>query len=297
VAVVGVKALACELPAESGAPLSRWSAPELAVEAVARGIVEAVSASTVRRWLAEDVLKPWQHRSWIFPRDPDFAVKAARVLDLYARTWQGELLGEGEFVVCADEKTSIQARCRCHPTLPPGKARMMRVEHEYERKGALQYLAGYDVHRARVIGRMEPTTGIEPFGRLVAQVMTSEPYASADRVFWVVDNGSSHRGQASITRMTKAWPTARLIHLPVHASWLNQAEIFFSITQKKVLTPSDFASLEELAGTLLAFVDRYNQTARPFNWKFTATDLTRLLDRISTHEHAAEEPAGLPKAA
>ena len=207
-AVVGVKALACELPAESGAPLSRWSAPELAVEAVARGIVEAVSASTVRRWLAEDVLKPWQHRSWIFPRDPDFAVKAARVLDLYARTWQGELLGEGEFVVCADEKTSIQARCRCHPTLPPGKARMMRVEHEYERKGALQYLAGYDVHRARVIGRMEPTTGIEPFGRLVAQVMTTEPYASADRVFWVVDNGSSHRGRASVTRLTKAWPTA-----------------------------------------------------------------------------------------
>ena len=222
-AVVTVKALACELPAESGVPLSRWSAPELAVEAVNRAIVAAVSASTVRRWLAEDALKPWQHRSWIFPRDPDFAAKAARALDLYAGCWDGEPLGEDEFVVCADEKTSIQARCRCHPTLPPGKARMMRVEHEYQRTGALQYLAAYDVHRARVIGRMEPATGIEPFGRLVAQVMTSEPYASADRVFWVVDNGSSHRGQASITRMTKAWPTARLIHLPVHASWLNQA--------------------------------------------------------------------------
>jgi hypothetical protein len=136
--------------------------------------------------------------------------------------WDGEPLGENEFVVCADEKTSIQARCRCHPTLPPGKAPMMRVEHEYERTGAMQYLAGYDVHRARVIGRMEAATGIEPFGRLVAQVMTTEPYASADRVFWVVDNGSSHRGRASVTRMSKAWPTARLVHLPVHASWLNQ---------------------------------------------------------------------------
>ncbi len=287
-AVVGVKALACELPAESGVPLSRWSAPELAVEAVARGIVEAVSASTVRRWLAEDVLKPWQHRSWIFPRDPDFAVKAARVLDLYAGTWQGELLGEGEFVVCADEKTSIQARCRCHPTLPPGKARMMRVEHEYERKGALQYLAGYDVHRARVIGRMEPTTGIEPFGRLVAQVMTTEPYASADRVFWVVDNGSSHRGRASVTRLSKAWPTARLVHLPVHASWLNQAEIFFSILQRKVLTPNDLTDLDALAARILAFQDRYNATATPFNWRFTRADLDRLLQRIAAHEPVPE---------
>jgi hypothetical protein len=288
VAVVGVKALACELPAESGVPLSRWSAPELAVEAVARGIVEAVSASTVRLWLAEDVLKPWQHRSWIFPRDPDFAVKAARVLDLYAGTWQGELLGEGEFVVCADEKTSIQARCRCHPTLPPGKARMMRVEHEYERKGALQYLAGYDVHRARVIGRMEPTTGIEPFGRLVAQVMTTEPYASADRVFWVVDNGSSHRGRASVTRLSKAWPTARLVHLPVHASWLNQAEIFFSILQRKVLTPNDLTDLDALAARILAFQDRYNATATPFNWCFTRADLDRLLQRIAAHEPVPE---------
>ena len=288
VAVVGVKALACELPAESGVPLSRWSAPELAVEAVARGIVEAVSASTVRRWLAEDVLKPWQHRSWIFPRDPDFAVKAARVLDLYAGTWQGELLGEGEFVVCADEKTSIQARCRCHPTLPPGKARMMRIEHEYERKGALQYLAGYDVHRARVIGRMEPTTGIEPFARLVAQVMTTEPYASADRVFWVVDNGSSHRGQASVTRLSKAWPTARLVHLPVHASWLNQAEIFFSILQRKVLTPNDLTDLDALAARILAFQDRYNATATPFNWCFTRADLDRLLQRIAAHEPVPE---------
>ena len=286
-AVVGVKALACELPAESGVPLSRWSAPELAVEAVARGIVEAVSASTVRRWLAEDVLKPWQHRSWIFPRDPDFAVKAARVLDLYAGTWQGELLGEGEFVVCVDEKTSIQARCRCHPTLPPGKARMMRVEHEYQRKGALQYLAGYDVHRARVIGRMEPTTGIEPFARLVTQVMTTEPYASADRVFWVVDNGSSHRGRASVTRLTKAWPTARLVHLPVHASWLNQAEIFFSILQRKVLTPNDLTDLDAPAARILAFQDRYNATATPFNWCFTRADLDRLLQRIAAHEPAA----------
>jgi hypothetical protein len=285
--VVQVKALACELPAESGVPLSRWSAPELVVEAIARGVVDTVSASTVRRWLASDALKPWQHRSWIFPRDPDFAAKAARTLDLYAGYWDGQPMSADEFVICADEKTSIQARCRCHPSLPVGKARMMRVEHEYQRRGALAYLAAYDVHDARVIGRLEPTTGIERFSALVAQVMTSEPYASAKRVFWVVDNGSSHRGQASIDRMAAAWPTAQLVHLPVHASWLDQIEIYFSILQRKVLTPNDLTDLDALADRILAFQARYNATATPFDWRFTRPDLDRLLDRIAAHEAAA----------
>ena len=133
-------------------------------------------------------------------------------------------------MICADEKTSIQARCRCHPTLPPGKARAMRVQHDYKRGGALAYLAAWDVHRGQVTGRCEHTTGIAPFSRLVRQVMTAEPYASADRVFWIVDNGSSHRGAASVKRMTRAWPNAHLIHLPVHASWLDQAEIYFILS-------------------------------------------------------------------
>jgi len=265
--------------------------PELVAEAVARGVVDTISASTVRRWLAGDTLKPWQHRTWIYPRDPDFAAKAARALDLYAGFFDGEPLGERDFVICADEKTSIQARCRCHPTLAPGKARMMRVEHEYERKGALAYMAAYDVHHARVIGRMESKTGIEPFRRLVEQVMTAEPYASAERVFWVVDNGSSHRGQASINRMAKAWPTARLVHLPVHASWLDQIEIFFAILQRKVLTPNDLTDLDALTERVLAFQDRYNATAKPFDWRFTRTDLDRLLERIAAHEVATPAPS------
>ena len=123
----------------------------------------------------------------------------------------------------------------------------MRVEHEYDRGGALAYLAAYDVHRARVIGRCEPTTGIVPFGRLVEQVMTVEPYASAERVFWIVDNGSSHRGQAAVDRLQGEWPTLRLIHLPVHASWLDQCEIYFSIVQRKVVTPNDFRDLDQIA--------------------------------------------------
>jgi transposase len=282
-----VVAIACELPATRGMPLSRWSSLELAYEAIEAGIVVDISASTVARWLAADAIKPWQYRSWIAPRAPDFAAKATVVLDLYARVFDGQRLGPDDYVLCSDEKTSIQARCRCHPTLAPGKARMMRVEHEYQRGGALAYLAAWDVHRGKVFGRCEPTTGIAPFGRLVEQVMNTEPYTSANRVFWIVDNGSSHRGQASIDRLLKQWPTAHLIHTPVHASWLNQCEIYFSVVQRKVVTPNDFYDLTDIENRLTTFQDLYNTAARPFNWKYSTTDLNALLARITVHERGA----------
>ena len=290
-----VVALACALPAEHDVPLSRWSCPEIARELGIRCQVSA-SASSVRRWLAADALKPWQHRSWISIRDPDFAVKAARVLDLYAGIWDGQPLGPGDVVICADEKTSIQARCRCHPTLAPGQARAMRVEHDYRRGGALAYLAAWDVHRGQVIGRCEDTTGIEPFARLVEQVMTAEPYASADRVFWIVDNGSSHRGQAAIKRLAEQFPNTVMEHTPVHASWLNQVEIFFSITQRKVLSPNDFDDLEVVIERLAAFETRYNQAAKPFKWKFTTTDLADLMDRLDRHRPTITSDPAKPRA-
>jgi transposase len=285
--IAATKAIACELPATRGVPLGRWSLAELRTEVLATGLVEDVSTTTLWRWLAEDPIKPWQHRSWIFPRDPDFPTKAGLVLDLYQRRFAGQTLGADEYVLSADEKTSIQARCRCHPTLPPAAARAMRVEHEYDRGGALAYLAAWDVHQAKLFGRCEPATGIAPFGRLVAQVMTTEPYASARRVFWVVDNGSSHRGRASVERLEGEWRNLRLVHLPVHASWLNQIEIYFSVVQRKVLTPNDFRDLAEVQRRLLAFQRRYQQTAVPFDWRFTRADLDRLLRRLDEHpQHA-----------
>jgi hypothetical protein len=163
----------------------------------------------------------------------------------------------------------------------------MRVEHEYDRGGALAYLAAWDVGRAKVFGRCEPTSGIEPFGRLVEQVMTREPYASARCVYWVVDNGSSHRGQASIDRLEGRWHNLRLVHLPVHASWLNQVEIYFSVVQRKVVAPNDFADLALVEDRLLAFQQHYEQIATPFQWKFTKADLHALLQRITTHNDAA----------
>ncbi|MEU9125748.1 IS630 family transposase [Streptomyces sp. NPDC048506] len=281
--VAEVKALACQLPAGTGAPLSRWSCPELAREAVTRSIAGSISASTVRRWLKQDALKPWQYQSWIFVRDPAFRPRAARVLDLYARTFDGVPLGEDEYVISADEKASIQARCRCHPTLAPAQARAMRVNHEYDRGGALAYLAAYDVHRARVFGRCEPKAGIRPFMNLITQVMNTGPYASARRVFWIVDNGSSRRGKKAIDRLNRAFPNAVMVHTPVHASWTNQIEIFFSIVQRKVVSPNDFTDLSKVRDRLRAFEDRYNATAQPFQSRFTTSDLDDLLTRLDRH--------------
>lgn len=282
--VAEIKALACALPAEHGLPLSRWSCRDLAEEAVTRGITDTLSGSTVRRWLDSDAIKPWQHRSWIFPRDPDFAAKAERVLELYDRRWQGRRLRPDEYVISADEKSQLQALHRRHEDLPPGPERTRRVEFEYRRGGTLAYLAALDVHHATVIGRCAATTGIAPFSELVDQVMRQEPYASARRVFWVVDNGSSHAGHASVDRLRQAWPTARLVHLPIHASWLNQIEIYFSIVQRKVVKPANFVDLSDLQQRLLAFQTRYNATASPFNWRYTKADLNSYLQRLAAHD-------------
>lgn len=278
--VVEVKALACELPHRRGLPLARFSLRELCREVVAEGIVAHISGSTLWRWLSRDALCPWRHRTWIFPRDPQFAAKAGKILDLYQGRWQGAALGPRDFVLCADEKTSIQARVRTHASLAPAAGRATRVEHEYRRAGAWAYLAAWDVSRARLFGRCEATTGIEPFDRLVEQVMVQEPYRSARRVFLVVDNGSSHRGLKAAHRLRDRWPSLVLVPTPVHASWLNQIEIYFSIVQRKVLTPSDFVSRDEVEHRLLSFQHRYQHAAKPFQWTFTRAELHKLLANL-----------------
>src|SRR6266498_1624311 len=176
----GVGLRAAGHPRRAAEPLESWRA---APGGHRRRAGEAVSAATLWRWLHADVLKPWRHHAWIFPRDPEFAAKAGRVLDLYQGVFEGVALQPGEYVISADEKTSIQARRRRHASLPAGRGRAMRVEHEYDRGGALAYLAAWDVHHARVFGRCEPSTGIRPFDRLAVHVLTVEPYASAVRVF------------------------------------------------------------------------------------------------------------------
>jgi hypothetical protein len=283
-----VKAVACELVAETKQPLSRQSLAD--VTARGRNVLgKPISRSTVWRMLATDAIKPWRYKYWIFPRDPHFADKAGPILDLYAGMWQGQRLGPKDYILSADEKTSIQARRRCHPSLPPAPRRPAYIENEYERGGALQYLAAWDVRRGYVIGRCEPTTGIEPFGRLVKQVLAEEPYRSGERLFWIVDNGSSHRGAASTKRLHQVDSRIILVHTPVHASWLNQVEIYFSIIQRKVLTPNDFADLEALRLRLALYEELSNHHPAPFQWKFDRAKLTTLLAKIEAHHRAFAE--------
>jgi hypothetical protein len=278
--IVEIKALACELPSRRGLPLARWSLSELRREAMAQGLVATISGTTLWRWLTQDALQPWRHRTWLFPRDKDFAAKAGRILDLYERRWEGEPLGPQDYVLCTDEKTSIQARRRTHPSQPPAPGRPIRVEHEYVRAGAWVYLAAWDVHRAKLFGRCERKTGIAPFERLVAQFMSQEPYRSAHRVFLIADNGTSHRGQPAINRLKAKWPDIILVHTPVHASWLNQIEVYFSIVQRKLLTHADFPSLAALEGQLMRFQEHYELSAKPFEWTFTRRDLNTLVAKL-----------------
>jgi len=283
--MVEIKALACELPSRRGLPLAHWSLSELRREAIEHGLVAHISGTTLWRWLSQDALRPWRHRCWIFPRDPAFAIKAGRILDLYHRRWHNKPLGPHDYVLCADEKTSIQARRRKHPSLPPAPQRPIYVEHEYASTGACAYLAAWDVHRATLFGRCERKAGIAPFDRLVAQVMSKEPYRSARRVFWIVDNGSSHRGQRAADRLQARWPNIVLVHTPVHASWLSQIEIYFSIVQRKLLNPNDFPSVAVLKRDLIRFQQRYEKSATPFEWTFTRRDLHDMLAKLNERSH------------
>lgn len=278
-----VKAIACELVAQTKQPLSRQSLADVPARAE-QALGKPIGRTTVWRILDGDAIKPWQYKYWIFPRDPRFVEKAGPILDLYAGLWQGQALGPGDYILSADEKTSSQARARIHPPLPCEPGEPTRVEPEYRRCGAWQYLAAWDVRRGYVMGRCEAKTGITPFGRLVEQVLAVEPYRSAQRLFWVVDNGSSHRGVAATRRLREVDARIVLVHTPIHASWLNQVEIYFSIIQRKVLTPNDFADLASLRLRLALYEELSNRSPKPFAWKFDRPKLIELMAKIDTQE-------------
>ena len=279
--ITTIKSIACEIPAKREQPLSRLFIPDIRRILIAERHVDSIGCSTIWRILDAAAIKPWRHRSWIWSRDPLFAERAGNVLDLYERRWNGRRLRSDEFVISADEKTSIQARIRIHDSDFRADGRGRRVEHEYERGGAWAYLAALDVHRGKVYGRVEQSNGIEPFHRLVRQVMNREPYKSARRVFWIVDQGSSHRPTTFPDRLRKQFLNARGVSLPVHASWLNQIEIYFSVLQRKALTPNDFPNLAAVRDRLRRFAQRFNARGRPFNWNYTRRDLHDTLERFS----------------
>lgn len=272
-----VIASACEWPATYDLPLSHFSVRELFSYIESQPTLPDLSLSTLWRLLNENALRPWRQRSWIHRRDPQFLEKAVPVLDLYHGRWQGEPLGPDDFVISADEKPGIQALERIHPPLPSIPGHPARWEHEYRRHGTQAYLAALDVHSGRVFGQVREKTGILPFMSLVHHVMRKRIYRTARRVFWIVDNGASHQPKTFPRRLRENYPNAIAVHLPVHASWLNQIELYFSIIQRKLIRRGHFASQQALRQSILDFQHRYNRNAAPFNWRFTASDLKKRL--------------------
>ena len=276
---VQVIAIVCETLHEHKLPLSRFSIADLHKIVVKEEGLAGLSHGSLARILTQNALKPWRYSYWLFPRDPDFVRKACVILDLYAGFWEGQRLGPNEYVLSADEKT-IQVLARCHPGLPAIPGHEQLVEFEYERLGTVAYHAAWDVFRGQIFGRVAPNTCIATFNQLVDLVMIQEPYQSSARTFWIVDGGCAHHPNTFPARLQGMYPNAVAVSLPTHSSWLNQIEIYFSIVQRKVLTPMDVADEGTLTNRLLGFQDYYQETAKPFNWKFTAADLKKRLDAL-----------------
>lgn len=276
---VQVVAAVCEILKEHEQPLSRFALSDLQPLVLARTDLSQLSQASLGRILDQHALKPWQYRYWLFPRDPDFVAKACVILDLYAGFWQGKRLGPDDYVLSADEKT-IQVLARCHPALVASPGHLARVEFEYDRLGTVAYLAAWDVFRAKIFGRVAPTTDIVNFNQLIDQVMRQAPYRHSHRTFWIVDGGRAHHPNTFPARLQQLYPNAVAVSLPVHASWLNQIEIYFSILQRKVLTPMEVTDPNQLSQRVLDFQDYYQQTAQPFSWKFTTAALKKRLEAL-----------------
>lgn len=254
--------LACDLPDRVGRSLSRWDCQELARQAVREGLVAALSPQTVQRWLAAEQLKPWRSHYWLHPRHPRDAVfyqTTQAVATLLTRP-----LAPHELLLSLDEKTSLQPRPRRAPTRPAQPGRPCYVEHEYRRAGALHLFAALDPHSGRVYGhtarrkrQVEYLAFLEELDRTIPPTIT--------RIHLLADNVSVHHG-----KQVQAWLAAHprfVAHFtPVHCSWMNPVEQWFSILQRKRLRYPDFAHLPELAACLAQFIAEWNAIAHPFRW-------------------------------
>ena len=254
--------LACERPDRMGCSLSQWDGPELARKLIADGAVQSISADTVARILRSHNLKPWRHHLWLsadVPRDQHFAQQISDLVDLYTRP-----LADEEMVMCADEKTNLQPRPRLAATLPTRPGQPTRLEHGYKRAGALHLFAAFDTRTGKVYARTEVRKRQNEFIALLTQ-MDREIPSSTRRIYLVLDNASIHKGK-QVQIWLQTHPRFVCWFLPVHCSWMNQVEQWFSIVQRKRLRISDFTDLDHLAERLMAFVAEWNAHAHPFNW-------------------------------
>jgi transposase len=267
--------LACELPDEARRSLSLWTCAELARTLVRDGVVDAISPQSVQRILKSHQLKPWRVHFWLSPKQPrDEAFRSAtlEILDLYTRPLEAY-----ERVLSLDEKTSLQPRTRTVPTRPaqPGLV-PVHLEHEYQRKGALQLLAAFDTRTGQVTGILRRRKRQAEFIELLEKIDRETP-DTITLIHLVCDNLSVHKG-----KQVQAWlqkhPRFRMHFTPVHCSWMNQVEQWFSILQRKRLTAPNFVDIDALEERILAFVAEWNETAHPFAW--TPRSFDKVLAKI-----------------
>jgi hypothetical protein len=276
-------AIACSLPRTEQVPLARWSRAELARRVAATPDLPHVSASTIGRWLRAERIRPWRYRMWQHIQEPHLFLERARpVLQLYATAHA--LLAAGTWVVCADEKTSIQAREAEQAPRPTQRNHLLHQSPRYSRRGAVQRLSGLSVADGKVCGQCAGRKRFVDFQAFVQQVLVPEAQRrGVQRVALVVDNGSTHapkqlerwlREQAS----GQDWGlTVQVYWLPTNASWLDQIEIWFSVLQRKLLQPNHFTSTTDLDQAMMAFIAYGNQTAKPIRWSYTVEKLERKL--------------------
>lgn len=268
-----VVALACSAPRQYGKPWQRWSGEKLAQVAVAQGIVGAIAPSTIRRWLRADKIKPWRYHSWQHATDPQFVEKAVPVLDLYAHA--PALQAQGELIVCADEKTSIQARQRVSPTKAAAPGAVVQVADRYKRMGALQLFCALVVASGLTFTQTRTTKKFVDFKAFLLALFQSALCAGIKVLHLILDNGPSHAPQqlgAWLASLELAFEV-RVYWLPKHASWLDQVEIIFSKVQRDLLTPNDFPSLVALERDLAAYFADLNTHPKPIKWTYTTTKL------------------------
>jgi transposase len=255
--------LACERPDPLGHSLSQWDCTELARQLIAEGIVEDISAGTVRRILTAHQLKPWRHHLWLYPkrpRDSAYYATISALIDLYTRP-----LPDDEMVLSMDEKTSLQPRPRLSPTRPAQPGNLPnRYEHEYKRSGALNLFAAFDTRSGTVYGQCYPRKRQQEFIAFLEQ-LDREIAADITTIHLVCDNVSTHHGR-EVCKWFVKHPRFVVHFTPVHCSWMNQVEQWFSILQRKRLRIVDFASKEVLHAKLMQFIVEWNEHAHPFNW-------------------------------
>jgi DDE superfamily endonuclease/homeodomain-containing protein len=282
-----VVALACSAPRQYGKPWQRWSGEKLAQVAVEQHIVATLAPGTIRRWLRADKIKPWRYHSWQHSPDPQFVEKAGPVLDLYAQAPARQ--AHGELIVCADEKTSIQARQRVTPTKAAAPGKVLQVADRYKRMGALQLFCALVVASGLTFVQTRPTKKFVDFKAFLQAFFQSTLCTGVKILHLILDNGPTHA-----PKQLGAWLAALELPFEVHlywwpkyASWLDQVESIFSKVQRDLLTPNDFPSLVALERDLTAYFAELNTHPKPIKWTYTKTKLLAKFEELPPLQLAA----------